>query len=44
MDKVTIKLNIFGSFMEDVIMGNLNKTFVVVVYKSIRRVGENHIL
>ena len=30
-NKVTIKLNIFDSFMKDVIMGNFNNAYVVVV-------------
>jgi hypothetical protein len=33
-DKVTINLNIFGSFMKNIIMGNLNITSVVTVDKS----------
>jgi hypothetical protein len=33
-DKVTVNLNMFGLFMKNIIMGNLNSTSVVTVDRS----------
>ena len=34
MDKMTIDLNVFNSFMEDMIVSNMNGTLVVTIKRS----------
>ena len=34
MDKMTIDLDVFSSFMEDIIVSNMNGTLVVAVKRS----------
>ena len=36
-DKITIDLNVFSLFMEDIIVSNMNGTLVVAIKKSSRR-------
>ena len=36
MDKMTIDLNVFCSFMEDIIVSNMNGTLVVTIKRSSR--------
>ena len=33
-DKMTINLNVFNSFMEDIIISNMNSTLVVTIKRS----------
>ena len=35
-DKMTIDLDMFSSFMEDIIVNNMNDTLVVTIKRSIR--------
>ena len=37
MDKMTIDLNVFSSFMEDIIVNNMNDTLVVTINRNSRR-------
>jgi len=36
MDKMTINLNVFSPFMEDIIMRNMNGTLIVTIKRSSR--------
>ena len=36
-DKMTIDLNVFSPFMEDIIVSNMNDTLIIVIKKSSRR-------
>ena len=36
MDKMTINLDVFSSFMEDIIMSNMNGILVVTIKRSSR--------
>ena len=38
-DKMTIDLNVFSPFMEDIIVSNMNGTLVVIIKKSGRGCG-----
>ena len=38
-DKMTIDLNVFSPFMEDIIVSNMNGTLVVTIKKSSRECG-----
>ena len=38
-DKMTIDLNVFSSFMEDIIVSNMNGTLVVTIKRSGRGCG-----
>ena len=40
-DKMTINLNVFSPFMEDIIVSNINGTLVVTIKRSSR--GYRHI-
>ena len=35
MDKMTINLDVFSSFMEDIIMKNMNDILVIIIKRSI---------
>ena len=37
MDKMTIDLDMFSSFIEDIIVSNMNGTLVVTIKRSSRR-------
>ena len=39
MDKMTIDLDVFSSFMEDIIVTNINGTLVVTIRRSSRGCG-----
>ena len=39
MNKMTINLDVFSPFMEDIIMSNMNGTLVVTIKKSSRGYG-----
>ena len=39
MNKMTIDLDVFSPFMEDIIMSNMNGTLVVTIKKSSRGYG-----
>ena len=39
IDKMTIDLNMFSSFVEDIIMSNMNGTLTVTIKRSRRRYG-----
>ena len=38
-DKMTIDLNVFNPFMEDIIVSNMNDILVVTIKRSSRRCG-----
>ena len=38
-DKMTIDLNVFSPFMEDIIVGNMNGTLVVTIKRSSKGCG-----
>ena len=38
-DKMTINLNVFSPFIEDIIVSNMNDTIVVTIKGSSRRYG-----
>ena len=38
-DKITIDLNVFSSFIEDIIVSNMNGTLVVTIKRSGRGCG-----
>ena len=38
-DKITIDLNVFSLFMEDIIVSNMNGTLVVIIKRSDRVCG-----
>ena len=38
-DKMTIGLNVFSPFMEDIIVSNMNDTLVVIIKRSSRGSG-----
>ena len=38
-DKMTIDLNVFSPFMEDIIVSNMNGTLVVIIKRSGRGCG-----
>ena len=37
MDKMTIDFNVFSSFMEDIILSNMNNTLVVTINRNSKR-------
>ena len=39
MDKMTINLDVFSPFMEDIIVSNMNGTLVVIIKRSGRGCG-----
>ena len=39
MDKITIDLDVFSLFMEDIIVSNMNGTLVVIIKRSRRGCG-----
>ena len=39
MDKMTIDLNVFSPFMEDIIVSNMNDILVVIIKRSSRGCG-----
>ena len=41
MDKMTIDLDVFSPFMEDIIVSNTNDTLVVTIKRSSRRYGHS---
>ena len=43
-DKMTINLDVFSPFMEDIIVSNMNSTLVVIIKGSSRGCGHNQIL
>ena len=43
-DKMTINLNVFSPFMEDIIVSNMNDTLVVIIKRSSRGCGHTQIL
>ena len=42
-DKMTIDLDVFSSFMEDIIVSNMNGTLVVTIKKSGRGCGHTQV-
>lgn len=40
MDKMTINLDVFSPFMEDIIMSNINDILVVTIKRSSRGCGQ----
>ena len=38
-DKMTIDLDVFSPFMEDIIVSNMNDTLVVIIKRSSRKCG-----
>ena len=38
-DKITIDLDVFSPFMEDIIVSNMNGTLIVTIKRSGRRCG-----
>ena len=38
-DKMTINLNVFSPFMEDIIVSNMNGTLVIIIKRSSRECG-----
>ena len=44
MDKMTIDLDVFNPFMEDIIMRNMNDTLVVTIKRSSRGCRHTYIL
>ena len=44
MDKITIDLDVFSSFMEDIIVSNMNDTLVATIKGSSRGCGHTQIL
>ena len=43
-DKMTIDLDVFSPFMEDIIVSNMNGTLVVTIKTSSRRYGHTQVL
>ena len=43
MDKMTIDLDVFSLFMEDIIMSNMNDTLVVTIKRSSRGCGHTYV-
>ena len=39
MDKITINLDMFSPFMEDIIVSNMNDTLVVIIKRSSKECG-----
>ena len=39
-DKITINLDVFSPFMEDIIVSNMNDTLVITIKKSGRGCGQ----
>ena len=39
-DKMTIDLDVFSPFMEDIIVSNMNDTLLVTIKRSSRRCGQ----
>ena len=44
MDKMTINLDVFSPFMEDIIVSNMNGTMVVTINGSSKGCGHTQIL
>ena len=44
MDKITIDLDVFNLFMEDIIVSNMNGTLVVTIKMSNKRCGHTKVL
>ena len=43
-DKMTIDLDVFSSFMEDIIVSNMDGTLVVIINRSSRGCGYIYVL
>ena len=42
-DKMTIDLDVFNPFMEDIIVSNMNGTLVIIIKRSSRVIGQKQI-
>ena len=42
-DKITINLDVFSPFMEDIIVSNMNDTLVITIKGSGREIGRAHV-
>ena len=42
-NKVTINLNVLGTFMKNIIMGDVNSTTIVVMNRSTSGLGSTHV-